>query len=297
VKRELAYVAASALALAAVVAVGVRHGHELAATLGKVSPAVFAIAVALHIATLFARAEAWRVTLLAIDRRPIPWRTLHLATAAGFLAGTAETHLAMPARLGALRRLAPGTAPRVPQMLLTDIPMMAIEACCAAVLLVVAAGAVVLAAAAGGLVAIRVAHERLAERPLLAGLAILGTPGLRERLAGLTATTVALTLARIAVLLAGCHLARGPEHVILVYLAVSVLGLLPIGPASNPAATLLAAGAPTVGAATAAGVAIAATSIAGVAVYVIVAAALGAARATERTARGSRVLRGSASPH
>jgi hypothetical protein len=282
VRRHLPYLAASAAAIGVLVAVSLVHRHELVKTLARVSPALFVLAVALHLTSLFARAEAWRVTLVAIERQRIPWRPLHLATATGFLAGIAETHLAMPARLAALRRLAPAAAPRIPQMLLSDIPMMALEGCCAAALLVVAASAlpampwwtfsITLLGAAGGLVAIRVAHERLSERPLFAGLAILGAPGLRQRLAGLSVTTVALTLARVSVLLAGCRIARDPAHVVLVYLAVSVLGLLPIGPASNAAATVLASGAPTLGAATAAGVAIAATSIAGVVLYVVVAA-------------------------
>jgi hypothetical protein len=282
VRRRLPYLAASLAAVAVVVWISLERRHELTRTLAHVSPAVFAIAVALHVATLFARADAWRITLLAVVQRPVRWRFVHVATAFGFLAGIAETHLAMPARLAALRRLAPAAAPRVPQMLLSDVPMMALEGCCAAALLVVAAGALpafpwwafplTVACAGGGVVAIRLVHERLAEQPLFDGLAILGAPGLRERLAGLTVTTVVLTLARVAVLLAACRLAPDPAHVVLVYLAVSVLGLLPIGPASNPAATVLASGAPTIGAATAAGLAIAVTSIAGVLIYVVVAA-------------------------
>jgi hypothetical protein len=213
---------------------------------------------------------------------------VHLATAAGFLAGTGTTHLGMPARLAVLRRLARGSAPRVPQMLLTDVPMMALEGFCAAVLLVMAAGSLpampwwalpaILCIAGAGLVGIRLVHERLPEQPLVAGLAILGAPGLRERLAGLTVTTVALTLARVGVVLAACGLPSDPAHVVLVYLAVSVLGLLPIGAASNAAATLATAGAPSVGAGAAAGIALAATSIAAAVVYAAIACAVAATR-------------------
>jgi hypothetical protein len=125
----------------------------------------------------------------------------------------------------------------------------------------------IVAAAGAALVGIRLVPERLPNRSLVAGLAILGTPGLRERLATLTVGVVALTLARVAVLLAACGLPADPAHVVLVYLAVSVLGLLPIGAASNAAATLATAGAASVGSGAAAGIALAATSIAAALVY------------------------------
>jgi hypothetical protein len=236
-------------------------------------------ALAIHFVMLIARAEAWRVALQAAgDGAPPPRMLTHLSNAGGFVVGTVETHAALPTRMAILRRLAPEKAPSLRAMVLSDAPVFTVEICLAALLVIVAASAipglpwwagpagVILS---GGIVLVlRMTHQRLAHHQLASGLAVLGHSRLRVRLVLWVTAVVGLTIARVWILAAACGLPAGPEDAALLYLAVSTLGLLPIGPASSPAATIAVAGSSAgVGAAGAAGLAISASSIGAVLAY------------------------------
>jgi len=104
------------------------------------------------------------------------------------------------------------------------------------------------------LLAMRLGHARLAHHQLAAGFAVLGERSVRPRLLAFVTAVVGLTVLRVWLLAAACGLPHGPMDAALLYLAVSVIGLLPIGPASSPAATIAVSGsAAGVGAAGAAG--------------------------------------------
>jgi hypothetical protein len=123
-----------------------------------------------------------------------------------------------------------------------------------------------LAVVAAALVGLRLAHARFADSRLAAGLAVLGDPWRRRRVALLGLLVVALTLLRLLLILWACGMDHGPAAVALTYIASSVLGVLPIGPASSLGAAVVTAGAATAEA-TAAGVVISATSVAAVLLY------------------------------
>lgn len=266
-----------------VTAVCLRHGPDLAKAFARIDAEVFAAATALHFAVVVIRTEAWRLTLAAIGRRP-PARVAHWASGLGFLAGTLEGHAALPARMAVARKLAPAETPGLREMLLSDVPVYAIELCLVAALLPLAASridgfgwwsiALLGAAPLAAVLALRILHQRLGHRPLAAGLSVLAAPAMRVQLAGLAALLVTLTFARVWMLITAVGLPHTAADAAVAYIAVTVAGQLPIGPASGLAGMVAAAGQSGVGPAAAAGLAISATSVAGVLAYTALAGAL-----------------------
>jgi hypothetical protein len=270
---------AAAPVIAAIVllaAVCATHADDLGHALEHVPLWVFACATALHLLVVSVRTEAWRVTLAGIGRTP-PLAAAHWASAIGFAAGIFEGHAALPARMAVARRVAPEDTPPLREMVLSDVPVYAAEACLIALLVPVAAAhgaglpvwsaGLVLVAAPAVLLALRLLHQRFESHRLAAGLAVLGRPGLRGRLLALAAVVVTVTFARVWLVLWGVGLPAGPADAAVAYVAVTLVGQLPLGPATGPAATLAVASGSGVAAAAAAGLVISATSIAAVLVY------------------------------
>ncbi len=72
-RKRLGSIALLLAAPAAVGALWVMHASEVGAALERIAPGAIAAAVALHVATLALRSEAWRVTLAAAHpERPFP---------------------------------------------------------------------------------------------------------------------------------------------------------------------------------------------------------------------------------
>jgi hypothetical protein len=278
-RSVLAALACTALATAAMAWLLASRGDELTAALDRLPLEVFALAAALHLTVLIVRAEAWGVTLAATRGRSVRQRDLHTACAGSYLAGTVEIHSALPVRMALMRRLAPEDAPGVREMVLSDMPLFWFEVLIACIAGLVAASAVpgvawwvaplALVAAVAVTLALRVAHERFAHHRLAGGLAVLGSRRLRLVLGVLSVGIALPTVLRVWLLAAACGIDVDAAEVALLYVAIGALGLLPIGPASVPGATVAVAGASAgVGAAGAAGLAIAASTIAAVIVYV-----------------------------
>lgn len=275
-RQQLVSLAVSVLAAAAVIALCLAHRGQLEDALSRIPPAVFAGALALHVLALTGRAEAWLVTLMAIDGRGAPRRAVHLASAGGFLVGTVSGQATLPLRMLLVRRLAPGDSPPLRDLVVADAPIYAIEATIAAALLPVAAGATGLPwwvalsaplAAAALLVLLRRAHGFASRRGLVRGLAILASVDGRRRLVALVLALGACTFARMWLLLAWSGLPHGLDQVTLLFVSAGALSLLPLGPAAGPAATLVATGGSRLGAAAAVGLGITGSSVAGVALY------------------------------
>jgi hypothetical protein len=64
----------------------------------------------LHLASLLARSEAWRLSLGAAAGVRMPRAAVHGANAGAFVAGSLQAHAALPARVALLRRLVPRAA-------------------------------------------------------------------------------------------------------------------------------------------------------------------------------------------
>jgi hypothetical protein len=257
--------------------------HDLVAAIGGVPPQALVALAALHLASLVARSEAWRLSLAALAGTPPSRAAIHAANAGAFVAGALEPHAALPARVALLRRLAPQQLPHPTHIAVADVPILLLEAAGAAALLAVAGAWWAPAGALAALFAARLAAGRRATR----GLAILADVRRRAALAVLVGCIVGCGLARVWLVLAVAHLDASPAAAAAAFAALGVLGLLPLGPSAPPAALLVVGGGTG---ALVAGLALSATSIAAVAVYGVVLAV--AARRPRRlaTLRGANCI-------
>ena len=117
------------------------------------------------------------------------------------------------------------------------------------------------------MVALRLIHERLRHRPLAAGLSVLGDRRRRAALAGVTCALTAVGVLRVWLVLLAFDLPHGANDAALVFVALGVLGLLPIGLAAGPGATFAVFGGGAMGATAGAGLVLSATSVLAVLAY------------------------------
>jgi len=293
--RRLLSFGAVLAALGLLAAVCARRREDLEAALDAVPLGAFALLVALHLATLVCRSEAWRLTLHAVDGHWLARDAVHGANAAAFVAGSLESHTAMPARIALLGRLAGSRAPRPGQIAVADVPIFLLEVCGTAVLLAAAgpwpwwSAPLVLSVAAGALLGGRHVLARYGERaPLARGLAVLEDTRLRVQLLGFVVAITLLGAARVLVALWACGLDHGPGEVAVVFAALGVFGLLPLGPSASPGATLAVAGG---AGGLAAGLCISASSIAAVLAYAVVVASLTAGNRAKHRLQAIRLER------
>jgi hypothetical protein len=262
--------------LGLVVWLAMRKADDVSRALDAVPSWTFLAVVALHAGTLLLRSEAWRLTLAAVEGRPLPRRSVHAANAAAFLAGTAQSQAALPARVALLRRLAGSAAPPPAQIAMADVPIFALELCATSTLLFASALAglsdwwvapATLALALAVLAAARMAPERYSQRPMLRGLAVLDDRRRRRVLVALVMALSALSVVRIWLVLSVCGLPHGLGEIAWLWAALGIFGLLPLGPGAPAGATLATLGGDSLGAAVAGGLMLGASSIAGVLVY------------------------------
>jgi hypothetical protein len=235
------------------------RADEVEHALRSVPLGAFALVVGLHLLTLAARSEAWRLALAAVEDRVPPRRAVHLANAGAFVAGAVVAHGALPARVALMRRIAPERAPRPAQIAVADAPIFLLEVCMTALVLIAVtplAGAVLVVALLCVLACGRLRHR---------GLAVLGDPRRRAGLTAWVSGITALAVARVAVALSACGVAAGPAEVGGTFAALGVFGVLPLGPSAPAGATVAIAG--TGGAALAAGLVLAASSLVAVVLY------------------------------
>lgn len=268
----------TAATVVAIVLVGRHHANEIGRTLQEVSLLPVLGAAALHAITLVLRSEAWRIGLMAVGGEKLPVATIHRANSLAFLVGTIQGELSLPARVAALRRADPERAPSAAQTAMVDAPLALVEVAC---LFAFAAiwepwlllGTLVIAGALPYL-ARRVAPRRPPHSPLR-GLMVASDRTALRRLVLVMAGVVGFSALRIWVILLAFDLPIDITSVAKVVAAVTVIGVLPVGVGTGPAATIasLSSGQSaltTDGVAYIAGLAISATSVLGVVVYGVV---------------------------
>ena len=285
---------AGALALVAVIAA---RGPELAGALAACSPVAAAAAIGVHAATLACRCEAWRMAVASIDDRPVSRAAAHAAGGAGTVAGMLQGAGTAPVRAIALRRLAPEGSPSAKQLVVAELPIFLIEAALIAVVLGLAvlalplapawAPPLALAASAGALLALRARSGRVKVTSAGAGLRVLGDCRRRGTVFGLLVAVTGLGVLRAWLVLIGLGLPHGAATAALAFIALGVLGVLPIGPGSTPVAMLAVVGSADPTVALAAGIAVTATSWLGVALYASAGAVAWTARERLSTRRSS----------
>src|SRR5262245_27580887 len=126
-RRHLASAAGVLLALAALALLCHSRAGELERVLAVVPVKSLALLTGLHLLTLLARSEAWRLTLAAVEGHVLPRRAVHGTNGGAFLVGSLEAHSALAARVLLLRRFAGPRAPRADQVLLSDAPIFLLE--------------------------------------------------------------------------------------------------------------------------------------------------------------------------
>jgi uncharacterized membrane protein YbhN (UPF0104 family) len=267
------------------------QGGQVLAAVSACPPWVIAGAVLAHLLTLALRTEAWRTVLRGAGGDQLTNRSLHTANAGAFLAGTVQGSAALPARIALIRRLGGEGAPSISQIALADAPIFVFEVCTSAVLAAIACTTVsaipawtpwlMLIGAAIALVALRFAHDRFRHHRLAAGLGVLASPALRNRLALAVCAFTLMALLRTWIVLAGFGLPSAPADVALVLFSMGTIGLLPIGVGTGPTATVVALGSTDLAGATAAGMVVSAATVIAVALYAGICWTWGAATATE----------------
>ena len=122
-------------ALALVGVLCVTHADDVGQAFTTVPAWMLAMLVALHLATLVLRSEAWRLSLASAGGDGLSRGAVHGANAAAFVAGAVQSHAALPARVAVLRRVARERAPRAGQICVADLPIVVLELCATALLL------------------------------------------------------------------------------------------------------------------------------------------------------------------
>ncbi len=275
--QALSAIAPGAVAVLLVGWVCATQGGQVVGAVAACPAWVIAGATCAHLLTLALRTEAWRTVLRGAGGSELDSRALHTANAGAFLAGTVQGSAALATRIALIRRLGGERAPSVSQIALADAPILAFEVCTSALLAALACTAVstipawtpwvMLLGAGIALVALRLAHHRFKQHRLAAGLGVLASPRLRNRLALAVGAFTCMALLRTWIVLAGFGLPSAPADVALVLFSMGAIGLLPIGVGTGPTATVAALGATDLPAATAAGMVVSAATVLAVLLY------------------------------
>ncbi len=196
-------------------------------------------AAALQTASLLARSESWNVCVHAAGGT-VGRRRLYRAAGVGYLGNIVNGELGFAMRVASLRRAAPDSTPKTVVIAATEIPIVLTEVTLATLFsftLVsplglswwtpIAAFAAILAAVAG--------LARLARRHPSGwwqGLAALSEARARTRVALFVVLAVSAQIARNWLMLHASGVHASVFDATAVLIAVAVLGVLPVGPAS-----------------------------------------------------------------
>ena len=251
------------------IGVCVAQGDKFTAALSAAPLWVLGIAVALQILALGVRTEAWHVCVCAAGGT-VPRRRLYRAAGVGYVVMAVNGHLAIAARIAALRRSAPRDSPRVPALMAAEVPILALEAVLAAIFSFTLVGPLALpwwlplvafavtASLTAGLYAL--ARRR---GGLFTGLAVLRSLDGRRQVILLVLVAVGAQIARNWLMLQSTGIPVSLLDSIAVLIAIVTLAQLPVGPSVGAAATVLILGGHGIAAVAAAGVLLTATGIAG----------------------------------
>lgn len=232
------------------------------------------LAALLHLASLVTRSEAWNFCMRAAGGSA-PRRVVFRAAGVGSLASVLSAQLGVAARIGALRRTAPQTCPRLPTLAAAEVPIVAVEAMLAAVFMFTLVGPLhlpfwipilVILAMLGSLVGLRrVARQR--RSGVWLGLAALRELRGRERLVALVVLGVLAQIARNLLVLHAVGVNTSVFNAIAVLIVSVSLSPLPLGAGVGATATVLILGAHGLAATAAGGVLLTATGTVGALCY------------------------------
>lgn len=232
------------------------------------------LAALLHLASLVTRSEAWNFCMRAAEGST-PRRLVFRAAGVGALASVFSAQLGVAARIGALRRTAPQTCPRLPTLAAAEVPIVAVEAMLAAVFMFTLVGPLslppwvpilVVGAMLATLFYLRRAARRRSSGVWL-GLAALRELRGRERLVAFVVLGVVAQIVRILLVLHAVGVNTSIFNAIAVLIISVSLSPLPLGAGVGATATVLILGAHGLAATAAGGVLLTVTGTAGAICY------------------------------
>ena len=232
------------------------------------------LAALLHIASLVTRSEAWNFCMRAAGGSA-PRRLVFRAAGIGSLASVLSAQLGAAARIGALRRSAPNTCPRLPTLAAAEVPIVAVEATLAAVFMFTLVGPLDLPfwipiLVIVGMLCSLVGLRRVARRRrtgIWLGLAALRDLRGRERLIALVVLGVLAQIARNLLVLHAVGVNTSVFNAIAVLIISVSLSPLPVGAGVGATATVLILGAHGLAATAAGGVLLTVTGTVGALCY------------------------------
>jgi uncharacterized membrane protein YbhN (UPF0104 family) len=238
------------------------------------SPWLLGAAVALHVASLVARSEAWHLSVRAAGAT-VARRRVYRAASIGFVGNIINGELGFALRIATLRRSSRQQVPRVATLAATEVPLIVVEGTLATLTsftLVAPLGLQWWAPLAGFAVmlAVTLALRSLVRRRSAgwrAGLAVLGDGAACARMTGFVALAVCGQVARNWLMLQASGVHASVLDATALLIAVAVLGALPVGPSVGAAAAVLILGAEGVAGVSAAGVLLTATGTVGALAY------------------------------
>lgn len=231
-------------------------------------------AVALHLACLLTRSEAWSICVGAagavVDRRRV-----YGAASIGYVGNLINGELGFAMRILALRRAAPEHVPKAVTLAATELPIIIVEVTLATLTCFTLVGPLGLAwwtpiVAFAVMLGVTVLLAHLARRRTRGwrrGLAVLGDGSARARMAALVLFGILAQIARNWLMLRAVGIHASVFEATAVLIAVSVLSTLPVGPSAAAAAAVLILGAHGVAGVSAAGVLLTVTGAAGALAY------------------------------
>ncbi len=276
-------VAGSIVVAAALIVALAGERAEFTTALGAASVWILIVATVLQILWLAVRSETWGLCVSGAGGR-VTRRRLYPAASIGYLGNLLNGQFGLAVRIAALRRSAPQGSPRASVLAATEVPIVVVEAALAALMSFTLVGPLGLdwwipplglAVTVAAMVGLRqLARER--RDGVWRGLAVLRGVSGRNRIIGLVVLAVCLQIARNWFVLNGVGVDASVLDSVALLIAMSMLGVLPVGPSIGAASAVIVFGADT-GAAAAAGALLTATA-AVAALWFAASALLGAMR-------------------
>jgi hypothetical protein len=274
VQRTLSTVAGGLVVTGVLAYVLADRRHEFGVALAAAPAGILVAATALQLLALVSRTEAWHVCVTAAGGT-VARRCLYRAAGLGYLGSQLNSQVGTAARIGALRRAAPGDCPRVPALIAAEVPILTVEAVLAALASFTLVGplglpwwlpVVFFAVAVLLVAALRRAASRWREG-FWSGIAVLRSLRGRNRVIALILVAVFSQIARNWLMLQAVGVNASLFDATAVLIAMVTLSQLPVGPSVGAAAVVVILGANGVALAAAAGVLLTATGTAGALVY------------------------------
>jgi uncharacterized membrane protein YbhN (UPF0104 family) len=237
---------------------------------GSASASVLIGAVALQIAWLIARSEAWHVCVGAAGGR-VSRRHLYRAASVGYLGNQFNSNFGLGVRIAALRRSAPDHSPPPSVLIAAELPIVVIEIALAALLSFTLIGPlgvpwwvpVIALAVAVSLIGGVGRFIRDRREGFWQGLDVLRGLSSRNVIIALVMLATGAQVARNIVVLHGLGVDISVSDSIALLIASAAIGLLPVGPTLGAATAVLILGSNGVAVVAAAGALLTATGAVG----------------------------------